>query len=290
MTPLLPPGLVWLASFPKSGNTWMRILLANLVDDNGQAQNINALAIRNGIANSRALFDFHTLLDSSLLRPHEIDLLRPTVHDLVAEQPIANHVVKCHDCWRELDDGRPVLGYGARAAIYVVRDPRDVAVSLAHHMGGTPDDAIAVMSGADDPVQADRQLPYRQGSWSRHVTSWLDQTRVPLLCLRYEDLLHDTVGCLVRTLHFLGAPCPPERIERAVHHASFAELRRQEEAQGFRERRPGQPFFFRRGQAGDWRTSLSPEQVRAIETAHGATMRRLGYPLSTEPLAHRSPA
>ena len=156
-------GIVWLASYPKSGNTWTRALIVNALRGRDEPVPINALAT-GGIASGRQVFDELTLLASSLLTHDEADRLRPAVHrahalshaaaemrddraeDLETAR-LAARFVKVHDAWTLNDRGEPVLG-GARAAqiaILIVRDPRAVAPSLANHLGCSIDEAIERM-------------------------------------------------------------------------------------------------------------------------------------------------
>jgi aryl sulfotransferase len=289
----LPGGLVWIASYPKSGNTWMRILLSNLLAGLDGPEDINNLTLSAEIAGSRALFEDQTLIDSHLLRAGEIEALRPAVHDAYAASRSSATFSKVHDAWTCLPDGRPQLGRLARAALYIVRDPRDVAVSYAAFQGCSVDKAITQMDSADEFLgPSNAQLRQHLGDWSAHVRGWLDQTMVPVHLLRYEDLLADTAGEFRRALAFLGAQSSGDAqaldpaIARAVRHADFGELRRQEQAQGFRERSLRQRAlghdFFRQGRSGAWREQLSQEQAGRIESAHAATMAGLGYELTTQ--------
>lgn len=119
-------------------------------------------------------------------------------------------------------------------------------------------------------------MPQPLLGWSGHVTSWLDQTDVPVHTVSYEDLQADTAGAFAGALEFLGETAGRERLLRAVRHARFRELQRQESQSGFRERLSAAPFF-RRGQAGAWREELTAEQARRIEDGNRAVMQRLGY-------------
>ena len=111
------------------------------------------------------------------------------------------------------------------------------------------------------------------------MASWLEQTDIPVLLVRYEDMQADAAAVLRRVLDFAGRPATEDEIRRAVAYASFDELRRQEDDRGFREApRPWSGgTFFRRGEAGAWRDELTAEQVARIEAAHAGMMRRLGY-------------
>lgn len=271
-----PDGLVWLASFPKSGNTWLRVLLANLTARQQAPADINTLRL-GGIASSRPAFEEDTLVDSTILTHSEAESLRPAFHDFRARAKGAQFV-KTHDAFTCLADGRPLLGSTARAALYVVRDPRDVAVSYSFHFG--VDLAEAVRQMADEGLtMPDGPYQLRQSllSWSGHARSWLDQPHVPVLVIRYEDLLADTAGALRRALEFLGMVCSNDDVARAVGHSAFDVLQRQESESGFRERPLGSQAFFREGRAGAWRERLPPDLARRIERDHGDVMRRLGY-------------
>ena len=197
--------------------------------------------------------------------------------------------MKTHDAYTLTQAGEPLLGgaQGADGAVVIVRDPRDVAPSLANHNGSTIDRAVAFMADAQACFSGkiDRQsnqLRQKLPGWSGHVGSWLDQSDIPVHLVRYEDMIADTAGALRGALKFSGRPASHEQISRAVRLADFAKLRQQELEKGFREGpRPWRRGnFFRRGEAGAWRDELTVEQVARIEAAHAPMMQRLGYELS----------
>jgi aryl sulfotransferase len=296
---------IWLASYPKSGNTWFRMLVANLSAKDGKPVDINDLPERSGIASARGPFDYLSLIDSSLLTHDEIDCLRPQLYqelargedddeyDAAQERP-AVRFVKVHDAYTLTPKGEPLLGSrrGADGAIVIVRDPRDVAPSLANHNGISIDDAILRLNDKNavtcgNPRRMHEQLRQKLPSWSGHIASWLDQSDIPVYLVRYEDLQSDTAGTFRRALEFAGRPASEQDIRRAVGYADFDELKRQEQDQGFGERpRRLDAVFFRRGETGAWRDELTPEQVARIEAEHAPMMQRLGYELASAiPLA-----
>lgn len=289
---------IWLASYPKSGNTWMRGLLGNLLAEEGGPVGLDALA---GIsAGDRICFDFVMLVDSGLLTHDEIDCLRPRAYKAIASGDFDDcfariksaapvRFVKVHDAYSVTPAGESLLGglAGAYGAIVIVRDPRDVAASWAHHLGVSIDDAIATMSNDATAstflATTNSQGPqFRQKlrGWSTHVASWLDQTDVPVHLIRYEDLLEDTAGTLSGALAFAGVAVSMDKINRAVASCDFVCFRAEEERNGFVEAPRRGIKFFRRGQAGGWHDDLTCEQVIRIESRHGRMMRRLGYELS----------
>jgi hypothetical protein len=278
-----PGGIIWLASFPKSGNTWFRIFLANLTAGEGGPADINDLNERGGIASSRHEFEATTMLDSDLLSHDDIDRLRARVYETISMEPEAQRWIKVHDAYTMTHDGDPLLGRNtARAAIYLVRDPRDVAISFSYHNSTNIDETIKFMNATDGALCAGRkslspQLRQKLTGWSGHVMSWLDQTDVPVHLVRYEDLIADPAACFGAALRFAGRAATAAEIERAIGFADLTELQRQEREKGFAERMSRTAPFFRSGSVGSWRESLTSEQVDAIERAHGAVMVRLGY-------------
>lgn len=287
--------IVWLASYPKSGNTWLRLLLANLAMPGDAAVDINAIDDRSGLAIARAEFDAETLLNSGTLTADEADLLRPRVLAVLAARTRSPCFVKIHDAWTLTPAGEPLLGRGvARAAIVLVRDPRDIAVSLSYHMGRSIDRTIAFMA---DPAAAfaartdrqRRQLRQKLLGWGGHVASWLDQVEVPVHLLRYEDLTRAPVETLAAAAEFAGLAPERKAVERAVRHAAFVALQAQERARGFRERPKRMTAFFRRGRAGAWTDELDATQARAIVEEHHSIMDRLGYDIEWGSTAPESP-
>jgi aryl sulfotransferase len=289
---------IWLASFPKSGNTWMRMMIGALAAPDDADIDINALPERGGITSGRPPFDYHTMIDSSLLSFDEIDRLRPGVYAAQAagwrddddpEQGLQAgsdaRFVKSHDGYTYLADGAPLLA-GARGAdgvVLIVRDPRDVAPSFANHSSTSLDEAIKTMgdpngSFCGHPDRQAIQLRQQLLGWSGFSASYLDQRDIPLLLVRYEDMQADAAAELGRVMAFAGDPRPPEALARAAELAAFDRLKQKEAETGFREA-PSRVAagFFRRGQSGAWKDELTAEQAAQIEADHAPMMRRLGY-------------
>jgi len=280
-----PPGIVWLASFPKSGNTWFRVFLANLTAGEAGPADINDLDERGGIASDRQALEAATLLDSGLLSADDVERLRPQVYARLAAEMTAERWIKVHDAWTHNADGEPVMGRAARAAIYLARDPRDVAVSLAHHNNISLDGAIELMAGPRSALCRGRrgqppQLRQRLLSWSAHVESWLGQSDTPVHLVRYEDLRADPTAAFTAALRFAARAASEVEIARAIRHSDFGEMQRQEAVRGFVERTSRTAPFFRAGEVGGWQDALNADQVSRVEAAHGGAMTRLGYRLS----------
>jgi hypothetical protein len=274
-------GTIWLASYPKSGNTWLRAVYTAW--QSGGALDLDAMAAGD-IASSRELFEASLGIPSSDLTPAEIALLRPRVDELFVAGHPDPRPRKIHDALLPGAGGELVVSLDAtRAAVYVVRDPRDVAVSLAHHHGRPLDWAVDRMSNpeARTSVAGDRlpdQLEQRLGTWSQHVRSWVDEAPFPIEVVRYEDCASDPVPTFARALAAIaGEPADHPDVERAVELARFDRLRSAEEAQGFRARPHTATRFFRRGEAGSWHDELPRDLAERIAGDHAEVMARFGY-------------
>jgi hypothetical protein len=271
--------MIWLASYPKSGNTWLRFFLSHLTETEWDPEDLNSLRITN--AASRNVFDRVAGIEASDLTHAQIDLLRPRIYEQVAAGFDRHHFLKTHDAWTHNAAGEPILSTAA-SAVYLVRNPLDVAVSFAHHQGI---DVESVVRSMQDPAymlcgqQAllPSMIPTRLLSWEGHVRSWLDDASVPVLMVRYEDMLARPLESFSKIVEFSGLEYGQAEIEAALAACTFQRLQEREKKTGFRERLPGSASFFRKGVAGSWREALTAAQVQQLITAHGGVMRRLGY-------------
>lgn len=272
-------GIIWLASYPKSGNTWLRAFLHNLMRNATQPiepNRLNELTLGDG---QERFFLPHTGGRPTVDLPlEEIARLRSAVQRSLAGSSADSVFVKTHN-WLGADHGVPCIDMRYTAgAIYVVRNPLDVAPSLADHFGLTIDQAIAQMA---DPQARTANLPHRvpdvMSSWSNHVRSWTQEANPRLHVMRYEDMLAKPRPTFAKLVGFLGLPANRDRIDRAIRFSSFDTLRRLETAKGFVERSSHSQRFFRQGQAGQWQTALSGDQVERIGQQHQTQMSRFGY-------------
>ncbi|WP_299623434.1 sulfotransferase domain-containing protein [Pelagibius sp.] len=273
------PGILWLASYPKSGNTWMRVFLANLIlagDEPLALPRINEVCPSEP---NEIWFKPFSKKPVHELSRERLAALRTKAQDRAVS--LNKHVIpmKTHSYLGE-DFGHPIISMAAtKAAIYIIRDPRDVVISAADHYGISIDETIRLMN---DPEARGRGIPgqivyERIGSWSVHVDSWTKWRHPGILVARYEDLLADPLDQFTRVAKHVGIPASPEQIERAVTFASFKALQKQEAESGFAERSEHSQRFFRSGRSGGWRDKLTAQQVRQIELDHGVQMNRFGY-------------
>jgi hypothetical protein len=253
-------GIWWLASYPKSGNTWLRAFLAALLS--GRSADINAMPSVSLLANNRAVFDNALGIESADLTIEQETNLRPRVYEMLAVDAQRPLYCKTHDVYRRTPAGEPLFPTAATlGAVYIVRDPRAVAVSYANHRTETVEQTIARM---EDPESArsvavgrlPRHLLPRIGPWRDHVKSWLSAP-LPVHLLRYEDMHSDPQSAFAGVVAFLGLTFDREQIAAAVEATAFPRLQAQERATGFVEKPIRATAFFREGRVDGWRQALT---------------------------------
>jgi len=271
-------GIIWLASYPKSGNTWLRAFLANLFSGAEAPFDINKLSDFT-MSDMRALY-----FEAVAKRPFdEIDAdslnrLRPAVHRYLAQSRPHNVFVKTHHAIGRAGDVPTITAEVTAGAIYVVRNPLDVAVSFAHHMNLDLDAAITAMNSEENFLPTGGRIAAQYiSSWRNHVRSWTQAPGLTLQVLRYEDMLERPQQSFGAVARFLSVDTTAQRLKRAIRFSSFRELQAQEAKRGFRERSAVAPAFFREGRKDAWRQRLSPAQIDAIVSANQEVMAEYGY-------------
>jgi len=232
----------FLASYPRSGNTWARFLLCEI------------------LTNHEAGFErVATTIPTIRLRP-----LHGPVPSLL---PNGGRLLRTHERYHK----------EYRKAVYFVRDPRDVVVSNYEFERG---DKHFPLNSLDDFVAAFvRGKTNSFGSWSNHVRGWIDSPVADtedLLVVRYEEMRSNTERVLSTIVKFLGISVEPERIRKAVANNDLQRMRLKEDQY---HRRPldGAGRQVRVGSVGGWQKRLSPAHVDLIERHAGELLERFGY-------------
>lgn len=277
-----PGGFIWLASYPKSGNTWMWLTLQSLLSD-GAPVDFSVRKRFAPLAGSVNEMEIELDVEVSELTPAELDELLPDSLTLAAAAEPTPQFRKVHDCWGRTRSGRLRFPPAAtRAAVHLARDPRDVAVSWAHHSGRSIEQSIAFMADSAAVLARSKPgipapaLPQPLLSWSGHAESWFAADPAPLT-IRYEEMLADMRGMVEKVAAHCGFSPSAAALDRAVAATRFDRLQAQEAAHGFDLGQADGRTFFRQGRAGSWRETLTPEQAARLENDHGAVMARLGY-------------
>lgn len=274
-------GFRLLASYPRSGNTWVRAVLTALARGDGS---LDINAIEGAPATDRDFFDDALEIETSDLLPDEQRRLRPLAYRSTMPAGAGLFPTKTHDAWLPAQGAAepPFPRERVEAVVLLVRDPRDVVLSLGPYFGLSIEEAIVAMADRNLSLGASRdglrpQLPQLVSSWSEHTASWRN-SGLPLTLVRYEDMVAAPLDAFETITQALKWPTPRDRLANAVQAARLDRLQAAEAERGFRESSPYAPNrFFGAGAVGRWREVLTASQASRILCDHGAVMRELGY-------------
>jgi hypothetical protein len=257
----------WIASFPKSGNTWVRMLLEGYmtgkVDINAEYGAVTA-------DNIEPYYQSVSPYPLSDLKPTDILHLKGA-----ALLYLRSSTVKTHCANTVVNDVRQIPASYTQSAIYIMRDPRDVAISFSGLLGESIDTTIDMMNNKNLVLLSENNVPQFLGTWTMHVKSWTTTNGFPVLIIKYEDLLEDTEKVFTSILEFWKKDIEKERLKKAINMASFEMLKAQEDLHGFRENM-GKEKFFREG-GSTWKKVLTKDQSKQIVNDHHDMMVEHGY-------------
>lgn len=276
--------ICWIASYPKSGSTWLRLFLMAYSDPAGF--DINGRSPNFTLDTNTDVYEQVAKAEVECLSDTEARLLRGAVlvrlSRLAWQHTKGPAYLKTHAANVTVNDMPWIPADFTEKSLYILRDPRDVVVSMADHLGQTIDQTIGTMASELRRLGLRRcgvHVPLM--SWSMHVQSWRRDLPYDQFALRYEDLLTDPGRWFQAVLNFFGLAFDRTRFNDAMSLTTFDALRDAEAEHGYEAKSDHQKRFFRRGQAGGWRDVLSAEQALRIEDGHGAVMRECGYSIGS---------
>jgi hypothetical protein len=258
--------LDWIVSYPKSGNTWVKLMLLSYYEGE----------IAHYADSSLLFYQAVSPYPIGALTPYqEIQIRGAAMFYLACSANNNQTLIKSHHAFGEMRGVDLFPLAFVRRAIYVMRDPRDVACSMTRHLGKTYEEAVEFMN-RQAYLGGAPHVRHFINNWSQHIHSWTNQNKVPTIIIRYEDLHTDPAKELREIVAFLDWEVDEDRIQAAVEANTFDKLQADERKNGFQEARKHGPFF-RRGIVGAWRDELTPELVQAIEENHADEMRAQRY-------------
>ncbi len=271
-------GIIWLASYPKSGNTWLRAFLANLFTGAEQPFEIDRLSDFTMSDMRAGYFEEVARRPIAQIEAPDLNRLRPEVHRYLASRQPHTVFVKTHHAIGQVDEVATITPEVTEGAIYIVRNPLDVVVSYARHVGLELDAAIEALNWEKNYLESRGRIVFQfLSSWSEHVKSWTTAPGLTPHVMRYEDMLDDPTAAFAALVEFLGLTPEDEELQRAIRFCAFTELEAQERKSGFRESSGTSEAFFRQGRQGAWREVLTPAQVDSIVQAHAEIMAQFDY-------------
>lgn len=268
----------WIASYPKSGSTWVRMFMNAYIT--GFPLNINSGYQYAWGDNHSGFFQTCYSRATDQLTATEQIMIRPAALMTMLNLSASKHIcLKTHHAKAQVDCIPLIPPSISGGAIYIIRDPRDVVISFADHSNITIGDAIKQMAEKQHMVPHPlTKLIHILTSWSLHVQSWTSRNKdVPVEVVRYEDMIVDPEREFERILGGLGIETiNRDKFNFALKETEFKNLQRLEAETDFRERAKGKKFF-RVGKVGQWKEGLTQQELEYIQENHGEVMREFGY-------------
>ena len=237
--------IIWIASYPKSGNTWIRSLLSSyLFSDDGKF----SFKLLNNIEQFSSKY-------LSLKLSEKLNYQSRISKNWIPSQEIINkdkkiHFFKTHNAICTINDNKFTDKSNTLAAIYVVRDPRNLITSLSYHYELSLDEAFSFLTNKKKiifPINVEKKNKDINdpkdfnflSDWSTHYQSWKNINFCPIKIIKYEDCLNDTQKVFVSILDFLSRfikfKLDKKKINNAVNSTDFKSLSQMEKEEGFQE-------------------------------------------------------
>ncbi len=279
--------IIWLASYPKSGNTWIRSLISSyLFSDDG---NFNFRLLKN-------IEQFSSSdIDNNLTKKEHYQ--SRISKNWIPTQKIINksekvHFLKTHNAMCSINGYNFTDKQNTLAAIYIVRDPRNLITSLSNHYELTLEESLEFLTNKRKiifPINQKNKDPEDfnfLADWSTHYRSWKNINFCPIKIIKYEDFILDSEGIFIEVLEFLSKfisiNLDNKKIKKALNTTSFENLRKMEKKEGFIEsvtslkENKKIPFFYM-GKKNDWKKMLDKKLLKKIENYFRLDMEELGY-------------
>jgi hypothetical protein len=267
--------IIWIASYPKSGNTWLRLLISNYLWPNSS----NLFDNLNHIQRFPHKKFFEGIVGEEILKKDNLDIFK---YFIIAQQKINNNnklnILKTHNFAGSIKNYPFTNSKNSSGAIYIVRDPRSVVVSSAYHNDYEFEKSTERIMSTKNVSLNDGFMEARL-TWKIHYLSW-KKLDIPKIIIKYEDLFSDPSNKFLEVLEFINQfkkiKISENKIKETIEKCSFENLADNEKKFGFTERL-GKENFFRKGLVDEWKKVLKKDLVKKIEKEFFEEMKELKY-------------
>ena len=279
--------IIWLASYPKSGNTWLRSLLASYYFSKDGDFNFNLLQKIDQFPSYNHFKDYNKIFSNPT----------DTTEFWLEEQKKINSdnkikLFKTHNALCKINGNSFTDSNNTLGAIYVVRDPRNVISSLANHYEINLDQAFEFMVTEQKAIIQKKEDSYvgfvALFSWIFHQTSWANNKLFPTLVIRYEDLQHETFLTLKKVINFidnfdnLKSSFNKDKAKKSIQSCDFEKLKKLEIDEGFYEspiskKNNSRINFFKLGKDNDYKKLLNKDLITKMSLKFKDEIRKYNY-------------
>ena len=275
--------ITWIASYPKSGNTWMKLFLKSYFNSSNSDFSINPKPDDNFKVENFPITSEFKNLNIQYKDFAEIAKNWISMQSLINLNNKSNYL-KTHNAMCSINGCQFTNNENTIGAIYIVRDPRDVAISYSKFLGKDIDETIKyILSDScfeQDLFENELYKKSIMGNWSYHYNSWKNYKSNEIIIVKYEDMLKKTNETFFKVLNYLNKQKNIEVNEKkmmnAINLTSFNNLQKLEKNEGFKENPSSKPFF-RKGKIGEWKKILNSKQIQKIEKKFTREMEELKY-------------
>ena len=272
--------IIWLASYPKSGNTWLRSFLINYL--NKRTSNFDF-----SLLDQIRRFPRRELYDQLKINFNKFSEI---VKNWINMQEFINlknefTYLKTHNAMCTINNHPFTNSKNTIGIIYLVRDPRDVILSYSKFLNKSIVHTFNFMKNSSiAPLDSSKNSSgeVMMGSWAENYRSWRDYSSVKKIIVKYEDLILNPYENFFKIISYLnklnGLTIDEEMIKISIDNTSFKNLQDLEKRSGFKvveAKKSG--IFFRKGKSGNWKTELDVKIVSQIEQAFKEEMKELNY-------------
>ncbi len=286
-----------LSSYPRSGNTWCRIFISEVLRIKKEFENkdypkydilkknldLNKDLNTGFIISDRNWLDDQLGITSSDLTFSELDQVRKDININKSSNNEKSIFHKVHDAFYIKDSlNVPVVSTkNFKGVVYIIRNPFDVAVSLKHFFSWDQQRTVEFLLDKNAEISGSKKygnIQCRQflGTWENHYLSWANQTEIPILLIRYEDLYREPIKYFYKISLFLNLTEDKSLVENAVSNITFKKISSLEDSLGgFKENLNYRNKFFRSGKVGEGKKFLSKKQINSIKSSFINTLEKI---------------
>ena len=279
--------IIWLASFPKSGNTWMRAFLCSYLylDLEKESFSFDVLKKIKKFPNKKQLNDIG-------IHPKSFEEVARVWIKAQNQINLNNKInfLKTHQAFGNFENFPFTNQQNTLGAIYLVRDPRDVLISYAKHMNQNLNETLDLVLEEDSKGYLNEEkkdvIGEMRGSWSQNYNSWKFSNIKDKIIIKYEDLVDDPYNTFSKVVNYINylfnknsssLEINDEKIRKSIELSNFKNLQNLEKKFGFEENIKSGELFFNKGLVKQWQGKLNDKILYKIEKKFKKEMKELNY-------------